>query len=685
MVEFPDGNQAVHEYDALVSAIYCQVDEEGNEWYTYKAIIDHKKKPRGGRGRTKGWFLLVEWVNGETTWQTLTSMKESNPYDVAKYAQENDLIHEPAFAFWAKHVLKKQERYVRAAKSRRLNNRYKYGVDVPRNVTHALEIDAKNENHCWRDAIASEMKSLNDMKVFNILERGARPPEGHQRIPMLIIFDIKMDFRTKARLVAGGHVTDVPPWDCFSSVASRESVRLIFLLADLNGLELVMIDVGNAYPNATCKEKVYAICGPEFGELEGCIAVIVQALYGLRGSGSAWHAHFADSLRALGFTPSKADPDMWLRRQTRKDNTEYYEYIVVYVDDALIVSHNPQAIIKGLEDRPYTLKGGGPPEVYLGATIGRYTFKDKTSTWYMSSTQYLKSAIGTVEEKLGYKLITGRIYTPLETHYHPEIDGTPLLGDDEVNYYMSLIGILQWLNELGRIDICFAVQLMSRFNAMPREGHMKAVLRIFAYLKSHPESKLVFDSMPRDFSNIPFAEHDWSEMYPNATEELPDTFPEPLGQPIQISTFVDAAHADDLVTRRSTTGIINFVNGTPIRWYSKRQNAVESSTYGSEFVALRIATELIIGLRFNLRMLGVPLLGPANVFCDNQSVVTNSTIPSSMLKKKHNAISYHKVRESIAASILRIAKEHTSTNLADILTKPLAGPQFKMLISHILR
>ena len=184
---------------------------------------------------------------------------------------------------------------------------------------------------------------------------------------------------------------------------------------------------------------------------------------------------------------------------------------------------------------------------------------------------------------------------------------------------------------------------MSRFNVMPREWHMKAVLRIFAYLKCHAETKLVFDSMPRDFSHIPFPKHDWDNMYPDASEDLPDTCPDPLGRPVQLGVFVDAAHADDLVTRRSTTGIIIFVNGTPIKWYSKRQNALESSTYGSEFVALRIATELITGLRYNLRMLGIPLAGPANVFCDNQSVVTNASIPSSMLKLKHNAISYHKV------------------------------------------
>jgi hypothetical protein len=98
---------------------------------------------------------------------------------------------------------------------------------------------------------------------------------------MWIIFDVKMDFRRKARLVAGGHVTDPPTDDTYSSVASRESVRLGFLLASLNNLDLVSVDIGNAYVNADCREKVYAIAGPEFEEFEGRTVIIAKALYGL--------------------------------------------------------------------------------------------------------------------------------------------------------------------------------------------------------------------------------------------------------------------------------------------------------------------------------------------------------------------------------------------------------------------
>jgi len=135
---------------------------------------------------------------------------------------------------------------------------------------------------------------------------------------------------------------------------------------------------------------------------------------------------------------------------------------------------------------------------------------------------------------------------------------------------------------------------------------------------------------------------------------------------------------------QSQTGIVIFVNKAPIIWYSKWQNTVESSTFGSEFIALCIAMDLIVALQYKLHMFGVPLLGPANVLCDNQGVVNNTTLPESVLSKKHNQICYHRVREAVAASIIRIAKEDSSTNLADILTKPLGLPQCRFILERIL-
>jgi hypothetical protein len=100
---------------------------------------------------------------------------------------------------------------------------------------------------------------------------------------------------------------------------------------------------------------------------------------------------------------------------------------------------------------------------------------------------------------------------------------------------------------------------------------------------------------------------------------------------------------------------------------------VEAATFGSEMVALRICKELIVAMHYKLRMFGVPIEGPANVFCDNRGVVKNTSMPESMLMKKHNAVNYHAVREAVAAGILRLGKEDGETNLADLLTKVIVG------------
>jgi hypothetical protein len=177
---------------------------------------------------------------------------------------------------------------------------------------------------------------------------------------------------------------------------------------------------------------------------------------------------------------------------------------------------------------------------------------------------------------------------------------------------------------------------------------------------------------------------DWHAFYPVAKEALPLNAPEPRGKPMTMTCFVDADHAGNCVTRRSHTGIIIFCNRAPIIWFSKRQNTVETSSFGSEFVAARIAVEFIEGLRYKLRMFGIPIDGPTNVFCDNQSVVTNATMPESVLKRKHNSIAYHRVREAAAANTIRVAKEPHESNIADMLTKPVSGPRLKTLCEKVL-
>jgi len=119
-------------------------------------------------------------------------------------------------------------------------------------------------------------------------------------------------------------------------------------------------------------------------------------------------------------------------------------------------------------------------------------------------------------------------------------------------------------------------------------------------------------------------------------------------------------------------------------WYSKSQTTVESSTFGAEFVATRIAVDLVESLRYKLRMFGVPLEGPTNMFVDNSSVVLNATVPSSTLKKKHNSIAYHRIREAIVALIIRIGEVNGKKNLADMFTRPLPAGELTNMTRKIL-
>jgi hypothetical protein len=104
------------------------------------------------------------------------------------------------------------------------------------------------------------------------------------------------------------------------------------------------------------------------------------------------------------------------------------------------------------------------------------------------------------------------------------------------------------------------------------------------------------------------------------------------------------------------------VQGAPIMWYSKRPNTVDSSTFGSEFIAMKTAIEQIEALRYKLRMMGIPIVGPANVFCDNEAVFKNSAFSEYTVKMKHNLITYHRTREAQAAGTVHIAWEPGDTN-----------------------
>jgi hypothetical protein len=260
-VTFADGTVQDYTANKIAEAIYAEVDEEGNKYLLLDAIIDHRQDKTAVvkadmwitsyngnkqlRGTTQGWKLCAQWKDGSTSWETLANLKSSHPVQTVEYAVQRKIDSEPAFRWWVPHVLNEQKKVISAVKTRYLKRNQKFGIDIPRTAEEALRIDKETNTTYWADAI--EKKMQNNQVAFQFLEPGEKGPPGYTFIKCHMNFEVKMDFARKARLVARGHMTDPPVIMTYSSVVSRDSVRIGFLLAALNDLELVAADIGNAY------------------------------------------------------------------------------------------------------------------------------------------------------------------------------------------------------------------------------------------------------------------------------------------------------------------------------------------------------------------------------------------------------------------------------------------------------
>ncbi len=275
----------------------------------------------------------------------------------------------------------------------------------------------------------------------------------------------------------------------------------------------------------------------------------------------------------------------------------------------------------------------------------------------------------------------------MSAEYHPELDDSPLCNGREMSLYRTFIGSANWVVTLGRFDICYALSSLARYMMAPRKGHLDAMINLFGYLEQSRQGRIVVDigEPPIKEKATYMGDVEWSEFYEDTEEDMPhNNLPPAHGNLATLTTYVDADHARDMLTRRSVTGVIMLLNNTPVYWLSKRQKTVETSTYGSELIAARIGVDLIIAMRYKLRVLGVNLEERSTMLGDNMAVILNTTLPSSSLKKKHLACNYHRVREAIAGKIVTFGKIDTKDNISDVCTKPLAAPEFIPKVSNYM-
>ena len=538
-------------------------------------IVDHRTSPdaipmsegtymnqygvKRRKATTRGWEMLVEWKDGSSDWIALKDLKESYPVKIDLcYC----LWHGQGASLCLVDTIctQKQKRISEKVKSKYWARSHKYGIRIPKNIKEALEIDRENGNTLWLDVI--KLRMTNVRIAFEEFDGDPHSLVGYTQITGHLVFDVNLgeNFRRNARYCADGHKTGAPASVTYSTVVLRDSVRILLTIAALNDLEVMGADVRNAFLTAPNKEKCWSIAGPEFGPDEGkTFLVLVKSLYGLKSASFSFRSFMVEKLVDMSFQSSLADPDVWLRPATKGDGENYYEYVLMHVDDILAISCDTRRILMEVQ-RTFMLKNNRieVPKYYLGTKLQEKAI-NSVKYWTITSLDAVKDAVKNVEEAIKgmrRRLPTTNINTPINTTYTPELDVTKELDDEGVTFFQELFGILRWATEIGRVDILLEVSLLSQYQANPQEGHLEQLLHISAFLRKHPKLTLYLSpEIPyMDFGEFRTSKDDFNEIYRDAEEAMPYKVPAPRGRSVMTTACVDASHGANKVTRRSHTG-----------------------------------------------------------------------------------------------------------------------------------
>jgi len=238
-------------------------------------------------------------------------------------------------------------------------------------------------------------------------------------------------------------------------------------------------DVGYAFLNGYTKECVFFIAGCVLPpRMSGKSLIAVKAMHGLKSSSARFYENFSVALWKLRYQPSKTVPNLWVKKAG-----DHYDYNARYVDDVIVFSKSPMAIINELK-KTYIMKDVGNPQYYLGGDVidlgTEWEKEGITSTF--SAEIYITNALSKVAKLCdleGFK----KANTPIHEDYYAELDESNLVPPEKISLYQSLLYSAIWIIKLGRFDISYAINTLSRYPMAPREGHMKALHRVFGYLR----------------------------------------------------------------------------------------------------------------------------------------------------------------------------------------------------------
>jgi histone deacetylase 1/2 len=513
---------------------------------------------------------------------------------------------------------------------------YKDVFENPATYNEAWNNQCEWQRIKWRAAIATELKKMDDLKVWKKIKRSEKPDE-RRCVKCKWIFEIKRSGIFRARLVACGYsqIPGVDFTESYSPVGNDVTIRIMLITEMVKGLESKIIDVETAFLHGLLAdgEEIYMDC-PDGLEHENdeCL-FLLKTIYGLVQAARAFFKKLIKVLQLIGFTQSKADPCLMIRR-----NKLGVVYMIIHVDDCYAAGNS-----KALADAIEGMKGHFKLKTdYLSCEI-RFD-KTKSKAWLGQP-----HLLNKLESKFREMVKSSQVYrtpgTPSYGVIRPKVDlGDAIVSEEEQTQYRSGVGMLLYLVKHSRPDISNAVRELTKCMDGASPAAFKELKRVIKFVLDTKTYGLKLEPKFDDKTVI------WDMLI-----------------------YTDSDWAGDKDNRISVSGFIIFLLGAPIMWRSKGQRSVSLSSSEAEFYALSEASKEIKFIVQILISMGIPVTIPIIIRVDNVGAIFMADNSSASSRTKHMDTRYHFVREFVEENFIKIIFVKSSENVADGYTKNTSG------------
>ncbi|SPO27395.1 uncharacterized protein UTRI_10512 [Ustilago trichophora] len=491
------------------------------------------------------------------------------------------------------------------------------------------EAQKRKDWNKWKEAMDKELESHRENGTWEVT---SKPTSDGHVVDCKWVYKLKINpdgslDKYKARLVARGFTQreGIDYEETFAPVLKFSTLRILIALATSLGLKMEQMDVVTAFLNGVITEDIFM--KPPPGYWEGKTLKLKKALYGLKQAGRKWYERLDESLHDMGFTRIASDFGVYKIGTLAK----LLCIIAVYVDDIVLVTRTQEDMDKYKREltRRFKMTEGGKLKYILGLEI----------TWNTDSTKLSQSAY--IRQMVDKFLVESAkpATTPLPLKEF-DSDVEPLNEQDHKKYRM-IVGSLLYASTGTRPDISYATSRLSKHLENPTQASMKSAMHLLRYLKG--------------------------------TQNVGIHFTKGMTTSTVLEGYSDADFAGDTQDRKSTTGIVTIVYGSPVNWFSKKQPLVADSTTVAEYIAMTESVKDIIWTRSLLDELGLRQYSPTNIHVDNAAARQLAADPKFHSRTKHIDVKFHFIREHVGNNKVKIVPVTTLQQKADCLTKML-GP-----------